>query len=82
MGATMKRKRPRRFGEIALEKGFITEDLLSKALSEQSEARAHGRAQKPIGEVLLELGYMSMDQVIAVLDELTSAQYPHVLRAV
>ncbi len=58
------------FGEVALEKKFVTPDQLYEALTLQARAKVEGRDEKLLGQILLELGYMNEDQVRQVLDVL------------
>jgi len=62
-----------RFGEIAVQKGFITRSQVQEALAEQlsNEPSARLRPQKLIGEILLEKGFMNHEQVLAVLKALS-----------
>ena len=56
-------KRYKKLGELLLEKGFITESELERALEIQKQTR------KPLGEVLLELGYVTEDEILDALSE-------------
>lgn len=62
----------RRFGCIAIDKGFVTPEQVIDALSVQmthnglSVARPH----KLIGEILFEKGWMSLRQIETVLEEI------------
>jgi len=58
------------FGEVALEKKFVTTDQLYEALTLQARAKVEGRGEKLLGQVLLELGYLTEDHVRQVLDVL------------
>ena len=62
------------FGEVALEKKFVTSEQLYEALTLQARAKVDGKAEKLLGQVLLELGYMSEDQIRQVLDVLYPVQ--------
>ncbi len=62
------------FGEVALEKRFVTTDQLYEALTHQARAKVEGRGEKLLGQVLLELGYMSEAQISQVLDILYPVQ--------
>jgi hypothetical protein len=61
------------FGEIALEKKFVTPDQLYEALTQQARAKVEGKSEKLLGQILLELGYITEDQVRQVLDVLYPA---------
>jgi len=60
----------KRFGDIAVEKGFITEDQLAEALEVQQENDVNGWDRRLIGSVLYRLGHMTIEQVVEVLTEL------------
>lgn len=66
----------RRFGEIAVTMGFISRDQVDDALSEQLyySATSHLRPRKLIGEILFENGWITLRQVEAVLEALTSGK--------
>ena len=57
---------PRRFGETAVDLGFITEEQLADDLELQRSMRERGGAT-PIGVVLVDQGHLSFDQVFEVL---------------
>jgi len=61
------------FGEIALEKKFVTPDQLYEALTEQARSKVEGKGEKLLGQILLELGYITEDQIRLVLDVLYPA---------
>jgi hypothetical protein len=56
------------FGEIALEKRFVTAEQLYEALTDQAKDRAEGRPERLLGQILLELGYLKETQIAQVLD--------------
>jgi predicted N-acyltransferase len=56
----------KRFGMIAIEKGFITIDDLLKALSIQINENLKKERHRLIGEILLEMDIMTADQIEAV----------------
>ncbi|MFP6737731.1 MAG: hypothetical protein VCD34_03215 [Planctomycetota bacterium] len=58
------------FGEIALEKRFVSADQLYEALTLQARNRVEGVIEKQLGQILLELGYMDEEQIREVLDVL------------
>jgi hypothetical protein len=58
------------FGEIALEKRFVSADQLYEALTLQARNRVEGVIEKQLGQLLLELGHMDEDQIREVLDVL------------
>jgi hypothetical protein len=56
-----------RFGEIAVDMGFVTEKQLIKALVEQIEDDFLNRPRRLIGTILFELGWLTNEQVDIVL---------------
>ena len=58
------------FGEIALEKKFVTPEQLYEALTQQARDKIEGKDEKLLGQLLIELGYIEEDQVRQVLDVL------------
>ena len=58
------------FGEVALEKRFVTPEQLYRALTLQARERAEGREEKLLGQILLELGHITEEQIAEVLDVL------------
>ena len=58
------------FGEVALEKRFVTPEQLYPALTIQARAKVDRGDEKLLGQILLEEGYMNADQVREVLDVL------------
>lgn len=65
---------PRLFGEIALERGFVTVGELYEALTVQARAEVTGEAYRFLGEILTELGYMTEHQVLEVLNVLHATE--------
>ena len=58
------------FGEIALEKRFVSAEQLYEALTLQARNRVEGMIEKQLGQLLLELGYVNEEQIREVLDVL------------
>ena len=58
------------FGDIALEKGFITKEQLDEALKIQAEEDASKEEHRPIGRILLNEGLITLQQVGDVLKSL------------
>lgn len=56
------------FGEVALEKRFVTAEQLYEALTLQARNKIDGKMDKQLGQILLELGYVTADQISEVLD--------------
>ena len=57
----------RRFGVIAVQKGFVTRDQLLKALRAQVEDNLDGRPHRLLGEILHEQSAMPFAQIGEVL---------------
>lgn len=58
----------RLFGEIAIQKNFVTVAQVKQALEIQREMRRAGEGHKLIGVLLVELGYLSPARVVEVLE--------------
>jgi len=58
------------FGEVALERRFVSAEQLYEALTHQARLRVEGRMEKQLGQILLELGYVSEEQIAEILDVL------------
>src|SRR2546421_5501144 len=67
-------KRRARFGEAALQAGFITQPALEKALTVQHERDKKGESHKLLGIILLEMGAISSDQLIGILKIMNGSQ--------
>ena len=55
------------FGEIAIKKGFVTEEQVKMALEVQKEMDAIGEKHKLIGVIMLELGMLTSEQILEIL---------------
>jgi len=60
----------KRFGNIAIEKGFITIEQLIEALNLQVMEEINDEGHRLIGLILFELGYITLEQDKEVLDAL------------
>ncbi len=60
----------RRFGTIAVKKGFVSKDQIKDAFMEQLDDDLNGREHRLIGTILFEKDLMTWDQVNIVLKEL------------
>ena len=60
----------RRFGFIAIEKGFIKADQLYEALIRQRAQETGGAERRPLGMILKDLGYLSVSQINEILETL------------
>jgi hypothetical protein len=57
-----------RFGQIAVEKGYITADQLKSALSIQVDENIAGVEHRLLGTILFEKDWMSSEQIEVVLN--------------
>jgi hypothetical protein len=60
----------RRFGVIAVEKGFITADQVVEAIKIQVDEDVEKGRHRLIGRILLEQGLMTLSQIDEVLESL------------
>ena len=60
----------RRFGVVAIEKGFISMDQLLEGLELQIEEEVELGVRRVIGAILVEKGYMNLSQVEEVLESM------------
>lgn len=58
-----------RFGQVAVERGFITLGQLKEALAEQVDDDLANKRHRLLGDILLQKNYMTASQVEAVLNE-------------
>ena len=65
MGGTMldKERKPKKLGDILVERGVITPYELEKTLELQKDIK------RPLGEILVQMGYCAWDDIIRVLAE-------------
>lgn len=61
----------KRFGAVAIKKGFITKEQFVEAMGMQIENDLEGTEHKLFGEVLVRMGYMERSQVNEVLEEIS-----------
>lgn len=66
----MDKKKSYRFGELAVDFGFITQEQLKLALSEQIDDNLCGNPHKVIGSIFFERGWMTYREIEIVLKEL------------
>jgi hypothetical protein len=62
----------KRFGVIALEKGFITLEQLVEAMTLQIREETQRRKHRPIGQILLSLEYSTSPQIDEVMEIMDS----------
>ena len=66
-------KRRVRFGEAALQAGYIQDGALEKALVLQKERDQIGESHKLLGIILLEMGAISSEQLIGILKKMNGS---------
>ncbi len=66
----LSRKYGSRFGQLAVQFGFITEAQLIEALACQVREELHGNGHRLLGEILFQTEVMSASQVEQVMTEL------------
>jgi hypothetical protein len=69
----MKIQLQKRFGFVAVEKGFITAEQLLDALQIQAIENIEQSEHRLIGQILLEKGYISEEELDAVLDTMSNS---------
>jgi hypothetical protein len=60
----------RRFGMIAVNRGYVTPKQLKEALAEQIDDDLASRPHRLLGKIFYEKNLMSLNQIDQVLDEL------------
>lgn len=63
----------KRFGTIAVEEGFITQEQLMAAMAAQVEENVAGEDHRLIGVILYEMGFMEAPQIKIVVNGLIRA---------
>jgi hypothetical protein len=58
----------KQFGIIAIEKGFITPDMLIEALKAQIEEEVEFKTHRLIGEILMDKDYLTAMQIQEILN--------------
>ena len=56
-------KKQKRFGSLALDKGFVNVQQIIEALSIQLKENIEEKRNRPIGEILLQLGYINTQEI-------------------
>lgn len=59
-----------RFGQIAVEKGYVTSEQVKQAVSEQIDDDMANRPHRLIGRIFLDNGAMTPQQIEIVLNDL------------
>jgi hypothetical protein len=69
MFSFLRRKKVKKFGEIAVEKGLLSDKQVEEALREQKEYLEKNNIHKKIGAILAEKGALSQEDIETVLQE-------------
>ena len=64
----MASKPAKRFGQVAIENGFISPEQLTSALSLQAQEKLNDGRHQLIGEILVNQGFITPQQVKAILE--------------
>ena len=68
--ATVTGEHCRRFGAIAVQKGFVSLEEVKSAISEQIDDNVNGREHRLLGAILYDNGFITEYQIDIVLQEL------------
>ena len=60
-----------RFGFIAVNKGFVTTEQVSKVLGVQVEENVLAEKHRKTGEIMVDMGFMNTSQVDEVLEQMS-----------
>ena len=64
----MREQFEKRFGTVAVEKGFITKGQLVESIHVQLERDLTGMEHRPIGSILYSLGFITISEINEVLE--------------
>jgi len=64
------------FGQVAVRKGFVSQQQVEDALVRQKDLTAHGHPHKLIGMIMLEMGVLGTTELIEVLRDLRQPGVP------
>jgi len=64
------------FGQVAVRKGYVTQNQVTEALSRQQAIATSGSAHKLIGMIMLEMGALGTTELIEVLREMNGPSAP------
>ena len=62
------KKKKKRFGALALSKGFVNVEKIVEALTIQLKENIEEKKNRPIGQILLQLGYINTQEVKGLLE--------------
>ena len=66
-------KQAKRFGTVAVEEGFISQEQLMEAIRVQVEENVSGEEHRLIGVILYEMGFMEAPQIKTVVNGMVRA---------
>lgn len=73
----MSREHPRaKFGDAAVQLGYVRADIVSAVLGEQAKQRQHAGSAAKIGALLMDKGLLSPEQITAVLRHIGGSDLP------
>ena len=64
------------FGQTAVRKGYISQQQVTDALTQQKEIAQSGAPHKLIGMIMLEMGALGTTELIDILREMNVPQMP------
>jgi len=64
------------FGQVAVRRGYVTQQQVNEALSRQRDIVAGAQAHKLIGMIMLEMGALGTSELIEVLREMSGPVPP------
>lgn len=64
-----------RFGQVAIELGFVTSDQVNQVIAQQISINSSDRLRPPklIGEIFFEKGWMTQKQIQMVMEKISRA---------
>jgi len=58
----------KRFGDVAVEKGFVSKEQVDEALQIQMKDDSEGKGHRVLGAILKQLGYLTPREIDEILD--------------
>jgi hypothetical protein len=68
----MPQKNPKRFGQVAVEKGFLDEEQIHEALEIQAREKEEKGTHRLVGAILVDLGYLTEEQKDEILETMNN----------
>ena len=63
-----RRMQRQKFGELALELGYLSDEQLARALSIQQEEDTASQPRRPLGIICMQEGFLTFNQVVRILE--------------